>query len=338
MKKLLVVACASALAGCSSISGLNLPQTAGERAANYGYVPLDPLPIQTVAFAGTCRGRYFDSPEDGFLPLTQALPDVAVRFAVAEFRQGVGLQFGPSAITAKNQNYRAILDYVNSDSVTVRMLVRKYARINGAIGYYPITEPIENARGDAVLAYQAQVIPGQFDYSDPDGSFELSGFTPAQLDDAQKAALDGAGNDAAEGWQQVAFPIYVGVGFRLTADFQALKGDVALGGLGSIGANADAEKLSGSMTLQSIGVNGLGTTTALALPNKLDQTTIEQSILAIGTGRALIYTDTEESKVRLSPRVIGLYSPVGSDPRLINAVYSELSTIRLPWARPCTGD
>ncbi|BDW83020.1 hypothetical protein MACH24_24580 [Erythrobacter sp. Dej080120_24] len=270
--------------------------------------------------------------------MTQALPDVAVRFAVAEFRQGVGLQFGPSAITAKNQNYRAILDYVNSDSVTVRMLVRKYARINGAIGYYPITEPIENARGDAVLAYQAQVIPGQFDYSDPDGSFELSGFTPAQLDDAQKAALDGAGNDAAEGWQQVAFPIYVGVGFRLTADFQALKGDVALGGLGSIGANADAEKLSGSMTLQSIGVNGLGTTTALALPNKLDQTTIEQSILAIGTGRALIYTDTEESKVRLSPRVIGLYSPVGSDPRLINAVYSELSTIRLPWARPCTGD
>jgi hypothetical protein len=33
--------------------------------------------------------------------------------------------------------------------------------------------------------------------------------------------------------------------------------------------------------------------------------------------------------------VVGLYSPVGSDPRLINAIYSELSRERPPWQHPC---
>jgi hypothetical protein len=258
--------------------------------------------------------------------MTQALPDVAVRFAVAEFKADTGLEFGPAALTTKNKNYRAVLDFVNSDSVTVRFLIRKVAIVDGTEIYFHLSDDIDKAKPGLVYGYQAKLIPDQPNF-ESESQFSLN---PAQVN-----ALRGEDLLNAKGWTEVAFPIYIGVGFRLTADFQALQGKVALGGLGAIGANADANKLTGSMTLQSIGVNGLGTTTALALPNKLDQTTIEQSILAIGTGRALIYTDKEESKVRLSPRVIGLYSPIGSDPRMVNAVYSELSTVLVPWVRPC---
>ncbi|MBX9883878.1 MAG: hypothetical protein K2X68_02780 [Novosphingobium sp.] len=317
MRDLIAISLLITLGGCAS-AGLGLPKTAGERAAGYGYVPLDPLPIETVGTAGSCREkRYFGSPGDSsFLPMTQALPDVAVRFAVAQFKGNGGLQFGPTAVTAKNENYRAILDFVNSDSVTIRILLRQHAKINGITNTFSLSEHIDKKRGDTVFSYQAKLIPDQTNFSVEQKTAKLS---PAQM-----AAISGEGPDVTGGWTEVAFPIYIGVGFRLTADFQALEGNLSLGGLGAIGANADSKKLTGSMTLQSIGVNGLGTTTALALPNKLDQTTIEQSILAIGTGRALIYTNPDEAKVRLSPRVIGLYSPVGSDPRLINAVYSEL--------------
>jgi hypothetical protein len=327
MKIALLIGSTLLLSGCAS-TGLSLPKTPGERAASYGYVPLDPLPIETVGVAGTCKDkRYLGSTGDNeFLPMTQALPDVAVRFAIAEFKGNAGLEFGPTALTAKNENYRAVLDFVNSDSVTIRLLLRKVAIFDGKVKYFHLSDDIEEKMPKVAYSFQAKLIPNQANFQN-----SLS----ENLSPAQSNAIKGGNLDNSEGWTEVAFPIYIGVGFRLTADFQALQGNVALGGLGAIGANADAKKLTGSMTLQSIGVNGLGTTTALSLPNKLDQTTIEQSILAIGTGRALIYTDKEESKVRLSPRVIGLYSPIGSDPRMINAVYSELSTIRIPWPRPC---
>lgn len=327
MRIFLVSCLCIAIGGCAS-TGIGMPKTAGERAAAYGYVPLDPLPIETVGISGSCkdqRSTVFVE-ENKFLPMTQALPDVAVRFAVAELTGNAGLQFGPTAVTAKNKNYRAVLDFVNSDSVTVRMLVRKFHSYNGSIKYYHLSEYVNEEKGQFHLSFQAKLIPDQQNFRRNE-NYKLSV--------SQKSALEGDNFENSAGWTEVAFPIYIGVGFRLTADFQALQSNVALGGLGAIGANADAEKLTGSMTLQSIGVNGLGTTTALALPNKLDQATIEQSILAIGTGRALIYTDPDEAKVRLSPRVIGLYSPIGADPRLINAVYSELSTDRIPWPRPC---
>jgi hypothetical protein len=326
MKVALLIGPVLLLGGCAS-TGLSLPKTQGERAASYGYVPLDPLPIETVGLGDKCKGRFSGNVgNDVFLPMTQALPDVAVRFAVAEFKADTGLEFGPAALTTKNKNYRAVLDFVNSDSVTVRFLIRKVAIVDGTEIYFHLSDDIDKAKPGLVYGYQAKLIPDQPNF-ESESQFSLN---PAQVN-----ALRGEDLLNAKGWTEVAFPIYIGVGFRLTADFQALQGKVALGGLGAIGANADANKLTGSMTLQSIGVNGLGTTTALALPNKLDQTTIEQSILAIGTGRALIYTDKEESKVRLSPRVIGLYSPIGSDPRMVNAVYSELSTVRVPWVRPC---
>lgn len=325
-----IYACAILLAlttGCTSLSGALRPQTQGERAANYGYVPLDPLPIETMGYAGSCK----EAPkESDYLPVTQALPDIAVRFAIAESNGNIGLEFGPTTVTAKGNSYSAVLDYVNSDSVTMKFLVRKFVRVgfDGVPKWYELTKEVSQAKGDRVLAYQAKLVQMNADGVPLTKAFSL---TPAQ----EAALNDESDPSKTEGWQQVAFPIYVGVGYRLTADFRALKGDVALGGLGSIGASADAEEITGSMTLQSIGVNGLGTTTTLVLPSKLDQTTIEQSILAIGTGRALIYSDPAENKVRLTPRVVGLYSPVGSDPRLINAVYSELSTIRVPWPRPC---
>ena len=291
MKKLYVVTLALLASGCAL--SLDKPRTLGEDAANYGYVPVDPLPVRDEG-QGRCS-----SPE-----LLDRLPDLSVRFAVADAEQAAGLEFGPSQVTAKNQTYRAVLDYINADSIPAVMQIDKIVRGKGRVPF-SVTE---------------------YDH-------DLVGFDANLIGFGRAGRSDFA---ASEEENVLVFPIYVGVGLRLTADIRALKGKINLSSLASIGANAEADNLTGTMTVQTLGVTGKPIATALPLPNKLDQTTIEQSILAIGTTRAILYnTGADDENVVKQPRVVGIYSPVDTDPRLINAVYSELSKQTIPWVPAC---
>ena len=303
---LLLSSCASLGGNFGSTSGL--PSTLGESSANYGYIPLDALPINQVSTADSCKEQAAPYP---FVPVLEALPDLSVRFAVAELKANGGLEFGPSKVTTENSTYRAVLDYVNVDAVPAAMVITRFdsSPVDG-VTPLPITMP--PAAGSTTIGYSAKLI-----------SIGLAEFSEA-------APGDSATADA------VVFPIYIGVGLRLTAYIRALQGGINLSGLSVIGANADANSLTGTMTVQTLGITGKQIATALPLPSKLDQTTIEQSILAIGTSRAVLYGESSGADAIIkTPRVVGLYSPVGSDPRMINAIYSELSRSRVPWPRPC---
>lgn len=313
MKNLALVCCLVTLGGCTTIGGqpLALPKTPGEAATSYGYVPLDPLSISTSKLADSCM-----EPTTERVPLLEALPDLAIRFAVAKFDGSGGLTFGPSKTTVAKGSYRAVLDYVNVDAVPVDFLVRKYvmwtsdgkhASAGGA--WVPVSAPLDDAR--IVTTFDARLIDSR----------------------NEKSALT---DEEARSFERVTIPVYVGVGLRLSADVTALKGGITLSGLGIIGAQAEADNLTGTLTVQTLGVNGKSIAVGLPLPNKLDQTTIESGILAIGSSRAMLYTaGAPGEQVTATPRVVGLYSPIGSDPRLINAVYSELSRERPQWPWPC---
>lgn len=308
-KHLGVIFCFIPLSGCATIGGLKPPKTPAEQASNYGYIPLDPLAVNQLGIAESCKES---NRQD--VPILEALPDLAIRFAVAEFSAGGELTFGPSKFTTKGKAYRAVLDYVNVDVVPVEFEVRK--RVGG--NWFPLSENT-SLRGDPrVEAYEAFITRA--------GEIDFTSKRKINL-----AASDGSDKKT---FERVTFPVYVGVGLRLSADIRALRGDINLSGLGVIGAQADAKNLTGTLTVQTLGVTGKSIATSLPLPSKLDQTTIENGILAIGTSRAILY-NTGADQVVSNPRVVGLYSPVGSDPRLINALYSELSGIRVPWPRPC---
>lgn len=289
------------LGACSTIG---LPATVGERAASYGYVPLDPLAVSTNLESGHCQEQG-QAPS----PLLEALPDLAIRFAVADVDAGGSLTFGPSKLTTSGGAYRAVLDYVNVDVVPVDFDVRKRVAIGGGSTWVALSQPLPPE--GAVTAYEARV----------------SG--PLQLAEPDRVA----------GYERVTIPVYVGVGLRLSADIRALKSNVNLSGLGAIGASAEADALSGTLTVQTLGINGSAIAMALPLPNKLDQTTIESAILALGTSRATLYnTGADASGPRqafATPRVVALYSPFGSDARLINAMYSALSREPPIWRVPC---
>lgn len=323
------------LAGCHSVGIGKLPKTLGERASDFGYVPLDPLPISTAAESNSCK----EHGKKNMLPIAEALPDLTSRFAIAQVTGGGELAFGPVKTTQKGSFYKAILDSTFADSVSVTMLISQRVKKGSNytwrnLEYYPESGG-KVGEGDQVVAYRALIVPDQKSITTKQ-KFQYNSDKAEEIlrEMNNSTSESSAGNNSSE-WSEVSFPVYLGLAFRLTADFKSLESNVNIGSLSAIGVTADANGLAGSMTLQAIGVNGLPVVSALVLPNKIDQTTIQQSVLAIGAGRALIYTDTAENKVSLNPRVIGLYSPIGTDARLINAVYSELSKVRINWRRPC---
>src|SRR5262249_22680648 len=136
------------------------------------------------------------------------------------------------------------------------------------------------------------------------------------------------------GYVFITVPVYIGIGLRLSAEITALESGVALTGLGAIGAAAESKALSGIMTVQSLGINGRDMA-PLPLPSKLDQSTIENAILALGSSRAVLYASDQTGRVGTMARVVGLYSPIAADARLINALYSELARRKPQWQRFC---
>lgn len=272
-----------------------LPPTPGEIASRHGYVPLDPLSVDL----GSCP------PGEVAFPTLERLPDLAVRFAVADLDASAEGSFGASKVTSKGGSYRAILDYVNVDNIPVEFRIRGVLTpdASGASHYWSPSE--SPPAGRRIEAYEAERFSPEKPYPED------------------------------EGWDAVTVPVYVGVGLRLYADILAIEGGVTLSGLGVIGAEASAGKLAGTLTVQTLGITGKSIAVALPLPNRLDQTTIEAAILSIGSSRALMYSSEANDVITITPRIVGLYSPVGSDARLINAIYSELARDRPKWSPTC---
>lgn len=318
MHRLLVGVSLLFLAGCTTVG--TLPPTLGEQASGYGYIPLDGLAVDQTLESDSCKGwiQYSSTPERGmystpndfrgaragsdpFKPLLETLPDISVRFAVAAFDSYGALTYGPAKITSKYHSYRAVLDYVNVDAIPVSLWITAFQKSK------PIKLSDARGNGAKIDAYEVKV---QFRNAQPMHPHDES--------------------------ELVTLPVYVGVGMRLTADVTALEGGIPLISLGTIGLEAAAKRLTGTLTVQTIGITGESVAASLPLPSKLDQTTIENGILSIGSNRAVVYRDQSKGNgITTTPRVVGLYSPIGSEPALINAIYSELSRERPQWARPC---
>jgi hypothetical protein len=125
-------------------------------------------------------------------------------------------------------------------------------------------------------------------------------------------------------------PVYVGVGLRLTARLTTLKSGINLGNLIVIGAEAEANALSGTLVVQTLGVSGETISTALPMPNELSQASIQNAIQALGTMKAKLY----DNNTRIEPRVVGLYNPNDSGTTDLTDVVEELLRVPLELTLP----
>jgi hypothetical protein len=291
--KSLILGIAILAAGCASIR-VPLPRSPGEQNSGYTYVPLDPLPVLSEPGVG-CK----DNGSIPFEKILQALPDNAVRIAVASFDISGQVSFGPVQIGTSGNNYQVVLDYINVDTANI---------------YFDIWYTPDGGGGPRSL-YGSDGLP------------TAAKISVVRFDPTGTVTYQPNGDI-------VVIPVYVGLGLRLTATINVVKGKVNLSSLGAIAAEAQAGKLTGSLVVQTLGVTGSQITTSLPLPSELNATTVQNAILSLGSIKAVLYDD-EAIK---TPRVTGIYNPIGiGGQRLINAIVSELAKKPIEWKRPCAG-
>jgi len=299
---LLIAAMTFLLTGCGTLfDGAAFRQKDGQVAASIGeiesgytYIPVDPFPVDTK-LTGACK----DLKVDSSVALLESLPDNAVRMLVEQFDRSGGVTYGASKAAVKGGTYRVTVDYINADTINVPVEIRKLMRKAGENDYIEVS----------LFAT------------------EFSGLTPGteRYEVRRLSSTKGLGGFVFN------IPVYVGVGLRVSSSVFAVEANVNISGIGVIGAEAEANRLRGSLIVQTLGVNGKSVAAALPIQSELNRTTAQNAIVAVGSIKALLYAP----ETITSPRVVGLYLPFPGGKALVNALISELSKERVEWNRSC---
>ncbi len=149
----------------------------------------------------------------------------------------------------------------------------------------------------------------------------------------QKEILNKGAAEASK-YTVYSIPLYVGIGIRITSNVEVIGGSANISGIGVIGAEAQANKLQGSLVVQTLGVNGKAVSSALPMQSELNATTAQNALIATASIKTLLYADDTE----VAPRIVGLYYPFPSSRPLVNALISAISSSEVEWARPCSID
>lgn len=225
--------------------------------------------------------------------LLDSLPDNAVRMAIKEYDAKGKLSFGASSVGSEGHRYQVVLDYINVDSTNIKFYIK-----------------IHN---DEILSVKR---------------VEDYGFSPPRVNNQSPSSEDQERNVG-----NIVIPVYVGVGLRLTADLQVVRGTISLSSLGAIAAGVEAGRASGSLVVQTIGVTGKQISTLLPMPSELNQTTVQTAILSLGAIKAVIY---DGKNTTITPRVTGIYLPIrNGTEELVNRIVSELASDSIVWRRGC---
>ncbi len=108
------------------------------------------------------------------------------------------------------------------------------------------------------------------------------------------------------GSEKSIIPLYVGVGLRITADITINTDSLSLDLFG-LGAAASLHKASGTLVIQLLGVSNEKISDLIPFPSKLDESTVENAIVALATIRSKMY----DKDTRLYPQVVGYYNNIG---------------------------
>lgn len=300
--KIIIIALATVFVNCKSTK--KLPKTLGEESSAYTYIPIDPLPI----FQEPGRSCNLNE-KTPFKEILESLPDQAVRLAMVQTNGSASGSFGPATVGYESNSYQVVLDYISVDATQLPIYVKRVISSGSEIG-----KQVE-LYDDSILyptKYIIKSAPKLNPYEDHNTSKEYQ-------------------RNESEG-ELVIVPVYIGVGLRLTASVYVKEGNVNLSSLGALAAEAESGKISGSLTVQTLGVTGNNVSTSLPLPSEINQTTIQNAILALGSIKAVLY---DKANTIITPRIVGVYNPIGGGKEVINGIISVLAGDPIVWYRPC---
>lgn len=318
------------LLGCESTASSVV--TNAERLSGYTYIPVDPFSVtETLHCSCVVDDRLKESKG---AQLLKSLPDNAVRTTLETFYADGSVTYGPAVISGKATSYRMTVDYINADTTNVDIWIKREAKLKSTGTYESIN--IFQTSQDVLQKYEAGT--QRYSIIKVDKAVDSSGSCNDELDakgsewigklltnkEADRELVE-------EGYTYVSLPIYVGIGLRATADISDTKAGANISGLGAIGISADNETLRGSLTVQTLGVNGQSIAAALPIQSELNRTTAQNAITSVASIKALLY----EQDTVVQPRVVGIYLPFPASKALVNSIISQLAQSSVNWEQKC---
>ncbi|GIU32986.1 hypothetical protein [Shewanella sp. MBTL60-007] len=291
------------LASCA----LMVEQPPAEKLSGYTYIPVAPFSVTTNPEDSCDSQQLFtadksvDITDISSKTLLSSLPDNAVRTTVETFYLDGSVTYGPAKVSANADSYRMTVDYINADTTNVDIWIKREAQV-----YRSEQRKVINLFLPAHDKYSEYVIGSDV--------YTVTSENPYSID-----------------YQYFSLPVYVGIGLRATADINAVDSAANISGLGAIGVSAESRDLKGSLTVQTLGVNGQAIAAALPIQSELNRTTAQNAITSVASIKALLY---EEGTI-VQPRVVGIYLPFPGGKALINSIISEISRAKVVWKRPC---
>lgn len=327
---LALVAVMLAISGCSFIP--SIPSTAGEERSGYVYVPLDPNQVEIREDCSIRPSNLVH--KNGVKPtlsILDHLPDNTVRLSVETIDSTGKISYGTSKVGAGVSYYRLTADYINSDTVNQKLWIKKTMVVRTATGHsrwglFPKAstkigrKAVEIHESGRVSAHQRVGI-------DSIESTSETTVPGTEIFEVRNASECGNREEACADFREFNVPVYLGIGLRVTAEGSGLSGEASISGIGAVGAEAEAKRLSGTLTVQTIGVTSQEIQAALPANSELSRTAAENAFVAIGTIRAML----RQESTRPYPRVVGLYLPFPGGKALVNGIIASLSSRPVRW-------
>jgi hypothetical protein len=298
------------LGGCSFLKSTTPPRSPGETVSGYNYIPIDPL---SVTIDSSCKAENAN--------VLSSLPDNAIRMLMQKFNLNGNVNYGSVLKTSgEGELFVITIDYINSDTIQVPMCIKKTMNITNR---NPKTK--ERIR-HSWSRKQVDLFETHVDSLKGSEIYEISKFD--QSNPPTERCTKTKNIDCCV---RVDIPVYIGVGLRVTVNFRTLQAKASISGLGKIGMDVASKKLSGTVFVQTLGLNSKSISTIIPVQSDLNDSTIQNAIVSISTIKALIYSD----ETVITPRVVGFYLPFPADKTIVNEILSQLLTAPIVWNVPC---
>lgn len=315
-------------------------KSAEDDGSGYTYIPLDPLPVTMTP--GLCCPKTADPSKTISVPSSAAvkenvnnillsLPDNAVRMVVENLKTSGNITYGAGKIGSNLERYRVTSDYISADTVSIKLWISRQVREKIASRSY--TSGVQGTISDWRDVSMLDNLIAEYRYVNTTSESKevVAERFFVKTDEQYRNEIFPKGNAETSKYTVYNIPLYVGIGIRITSNVEVIGGSANISGIGVIGAEAQANKLQGSLVVQTLGVNGKAVSSALPMQSELNATTAQNALIATASIKTLLYADDTE----VAPRIVGLYYPFPSSRPLVNALISAISSSEVKWLRPC---
>lgn len=123
-------------------------------------------------------------------------------------------------------------------------------------------------------------------------------------------------------------PIYEGIGVRIRAEYKALQGGLTISGLPALSIAANANQISGRLTVQTLGVTGKDITALMPIISDISVASIQSAVQAMAAIKAKLY----DPSTIAYPKIVGFEVPserLDAVPQITEKLYDLEETVHV---------